>query len=183
MREVLDMVETPTNRWPEPTMVADDDAAPQGAGGQVVVARVLWSLTIRCPPSWATPSPPAATARATGSSSSSSAGRTRRSPTTEGALSQPSPALALSLARPPPRNPSRPRTGPICHCLPLTPTRRLPTCSGCFGKCPLLRRPRDTADARRFSSGPPAAGSPQGRGSDRRRSAVCLGPVRAHVGP
>ena len=32
MREVLDMVETPTNRWPEPTMVADDDAAPQGAG-------------------------------------------------------------------------------------------------------------------------------------------------------
>jgi len=177
------MVEPTTNRWQPTTRSPDDDAAPHGAGGRVVGPRPPWLVHPLTSATSAAPCPPAALARATRSSSSSSAGQTRRSPTTEGALSQPSPALALSLARPPPRNPSRPRSGPICHCLPLTPTRRLPTCSGCFGKCPLLRRPRDTADARRFASGRPAAGSPQGRGSDRRRSAVCLGPVRAHVGP
>ena len=50
MREVLDMVETPTNRWPEPTMIVDDDAEPQGAGGLLVGYR-------RSMPSVAGPSP------------------------------------------------------------------------------------------------------------------------------
>ena len=41
MREVLDTVEAPTNRWPEPTMIADDDAEPQGAAGLLVGAWVV----------------------------------------------------------------------------------------------------------------------------------------------